>query len=211
MLYYIGIMIGASLLAFTAWLIVFRDQQRTRLIVTSIWLFAVPITLLVLDNYLVGLLWSLPLLAIIALEEGLKLTGSRITQTSRSAFALVLLFGVWEVLITKTLRVLFQGQQFQIFLDQHYLEYSLITLMPLLMHSTTAAVYAVFKSKNWMLPFALGLLVHGTFNYTRHLYFFENMGQAQIVLPFALFDIILFGGIFLLLRAYGRRTDAVSR
>ncbi|HEX2803469.1 MAG TPA: hypothetical protein VHN55_05745, partial [Sphingomicrobium sp.] len=73
MLYYIGIMIGASFLAFAAWLIVFRDQQRTRLIVTSIWLFAVPITLLVLDNYLVGLLWSLPLLAIIALEEALKL------------------------------------------------------------------------------------------------------------------------------------------
>lgn len=199
MTYYIAAMIGASGLIFAAWMVIFRNQDRGRILVLSLGLFALPIGFLVFDNYVFRLLWSAPFVVIILLEEVLKLVGSRLAKDGREAFALVLLFGLWEVVITKIIRVFFQDKSFHEFLSINHWEYSLVSLMPVLMHGTTAAIYSQFRARSWVIPFTLAFSVHAAFNYTRHLYFFMEDGQAQIRSSLLVVDVLFFGIAWLVL------------
>lgn len=207
MSYYIALMMGASMVAFAAWAVIFRDQQRIRLVVTSLWLFALPILVLVLDNHTLGLLWSIPYVVLIFFEEVLKLAGSRMARNNREAFSLVFLFGLWELAITKPVGVLFQNPQFFHFLDENYAKYSLVSSLSLLMHSTTAAIYALLRNSNWLIPFSLALVLHLVFNYTRDFYFYEETGQIKIHFSLIFGDTAFFVLAWLVIWVFYRRSQ----
>ena len=208
MSYYIALMIGASVLVMAAWTVLFRDQNRVGLFLTSIWLFAFPISFLVFDNYFLGLLWAVPYIAVIALEEFLKLIGSKIVRNEREAFALVLLFGVWEIVITKTVRVFFQDPSFYAFLGSNYVKYSIVSLTSFLMHSTTAAIYALLRTRNWLIPFSLAMLLHTVFNYTRDFYFYVEGDQTKIHFWLIFVEATCFALVWLALWRFYRRLTA---
>lgn len=203
--YYISLMIVASVLAFAAWMVIFQDQRRLQLLATSIWLFAFPILFFVLDNYVLGLLAAVPYFFFIVFEETLKIIASRIARNAREAFGLVLLFGLWEISITKTIGVLFQEQSFYKFLDSNYDEYSVVVFISLLMHSTTAAIYALLRNNNWLIPFSLAFAMHLVFNFTRDFYFREHSGQVEVNFSFILGDAVFFALAWLALWKFYRR------
>ena len=211
MYYYIALMICAFGILLGSWAIVFRDQDRLRIFLISIGLFAVPISLLVLDNYLVGLLWWIPYIAVIALEEGLKALGSRLPGSKRQALCLVSLFGIWEILITKIARVFFQDVTFYSFLNQNYGNYTAVSLVSFAMHSTTAIIYCLMRTRYIIFPFLISIAIHYIFNYTRDYYYIESAGKVTFNVSFIWFDVLSFAIMWLALWLLSRRRGGELR
>ncbi len=197
-------MIAATILLLAAWSLIFRDVNRTRMLTSSLWLFALPMILLVASNYALGIIASIPAVLFILFEEILKLAGSRFVAKNRlEAVCLVSLFGVWEIIITKLISAAVQNYQFNELLERNYLSFSFITLGAFVMHLTTAFIYAVFREKLWITVLFISFIVHAVFNFSRDFYIDVVNNKPEINLSFVYFDVVFFCVIcFLLLLAY---------
>lgn len=191
---YLGIIVGTSAAILVAWVLIFKSLRIYRLLARSLFLFGLPIAIMLLDNYTLGLLISVPYLAFLALEEALKLWGSRISADDRESFALLLLMGVWELALTKSILPFVSGPDFAEFLERNVFLYATVVVVPFFMHATTAAIYTLLRKSFWLVPLIICLLIHVLFNVSRPLYFTGSDGLDGINPNMFIMDFVAFSG-----------------
>jgi hypothetical protein len=174
------------------WMWIFRDLHRSAVFWRSTWLFGIPIAIFIGDNYTFRELYFIPYIAIIAIEEALKVIGLRTSRGNKQAIALLLLFPLWELLFTKSSATLFGGQEFATFIANSEASYLVISIMPVLMHAATAAIYIVAGRNYWSASLAVNFMVHLTFNETRGLYVSYD-AVPSVNFSFLVVDLIVFG------------------
>jgi hypothetical protein len=153
---------GALLLL--GWLYVNIDNPRCGAILKkSALLFLLPMLL-----WPGGLVLRLPLGVLIdgACEEGLKAFASTREQHPRDKFWLVALFGIWELAVDKPFWGLVLARSGDSWDRLAMVGIVSATALPVLMHTTTAAIYAfAFKDRIWV-AFIASWIVHVTFNWS---------------------------------------------
>lgn len=102
--------------------------------------------------------WTL-LLAFVVAEELLKFLAARTQTTPKNAFAIVTLFGVYELMLSKPLTMLLQGNWYLgLEID------TLFALPALALHGLTAGVYAFNSRHQPLRQLAVCILLHAAFN-----------------------------------------------
>jgi hypothetical protein len=153
---------GALLLL--GWLYVNIDNPRCAAILKkSALLFLLPMLF-----WPGGLVLRLPLGVWIdgACEEGLKAFASTREQNPKNKFWLVALFGIWELAVDKPFWGLVLAKSGESWDRLAMIGIVSATALPVLMHTTTAAIYAfAFKDRIWA-AFIAGWVVHVTFNWS---------------------------------------------
>jgi hypothetical protein len=153
------------------WSYVFREQHRRTVFGKSAIVFGIPIAVLLFLNYGLALVRTVPPIFFIALEEGLKVYASRLCKSSREAFSLVVLIGIWELLLTKGVLPWVTDPSLMTIVANNQLPYFVLILLPVFMHTVTAGIYSLWLSRSWVIPYFLSLTFHVVFNVTRDLYF----------------------------------------
>ena len=149
----------AGLLALLGWLYLTTENSRSgAMLKSSALIFALPIVFSPIDASILGMwLW-------VPCEEGLKAFASTREKRPANKFWLVALFGIWELALSKPLGGLTIAQSGE-FWDRWALSALLYaTVLPVLMHTVTAAIYAfVFEKRLWA-AFIVSWIVHLSFN-----------------------------------------------
>ena len=101
-----------------------------------------------------------------ACEEGLKAFASTREQNPKNKFWLVALFGIWELAFDKPFWGLVLARSGDSWDSLAMIGIVSATALPVLMHTTTAAIYAfAFKGRIWA-AFIASWIVHVTFNWS---------------------------------------------
>jgi hypothetical protein len=157
---------GAILLL--GWLYEMADNPRSvPMLRKSLLLFALP---LLLGS---GVLFTIPMgmWTLIACEEALKAFASKKEQSRRDKFWLVALFGVWELTVNKPFWGLDIAQSGESWDHLSMAAFLYATVLPVLMHTVTAAIYAfTFERRIWA-ALAASWAVHFAFNETAQRFF----------------------------------------
>ena len=150
-----------GLLLVFGWLYATADNPRALAILKkSLLLFALPI-----------LFWPNPLFRFplglwvaLACEEGLKAFASTREENRRDKFWLVVLFGIWELALSKPLWGFAVGRDGGAWDRLSMIGFLYATALPVLMHAVTAAIYAfTFERRLWA-AFLVSCFVHAVFN-----------------------------------------------
>jgi hypothetical protein len=155
---------AAGLMLLLLWAYLTTDNPRTNPILRkSTWLFVLP----------AAAIWALPnsisqfplsMWVGVLLEECLKVYAARTEPHPRDRFALIALFGIWELMLAKSVNLV-TGDRF----PSEWGRAEVITLLiaamvPVLMHVVTAAIYAFrFRGRLWAALVA-SWAVHTAFN-----------------------------------------------
>ena len=152
----------SGVLLLLCWLFGTSSNPRSGAILRkSLLLFVLPIA--VVPG---GLLLKLPLgiFLLVAWEEGLKAFASSREQNHLDKFWLVTLFGIWELTIDKPwwgFLIKWSSDEWNLSAVGGQLY---VTALPVLLHATTAGIYAfIFDRKPWA-AFTLSWAVHSAFN-----------------------------------------------
>jgi hypothetical protein len=158
----IALLAGATF-AIVAWTwVVFPAGRRGRALGLSALVFLIPILLIFFAHQLAGV--QFPSLLVIVAEEALKLGGARLTHSSKEALSIVVLFGLWELAVVKTISILFAGAEGAYFTQHFPLIYVFLLLLPVAMHATTGVIYAYYAPRRIAAALTGGCLFHWLFN-----------------------------------------------
>jgi hypothetical protein len=101
-----------------------------------------------------------------ACEEGLKAFVSTREQNRKDKFWLVTLFGIWELAVDKPFWGLILAKSGESWDRLAMIGIVCATVLPVLMHTVTAAIYAfAFKDRLWG-AFVASWMIHATFNWS---------------------------------------------
>ncbi|MDT9600009.1 hypothetical protein [Sphingosinicella rhizophila] len=147
---FVTLCFGAGVLSLLGWAYLTIDRPRSnQLLVKSIWLFVLPgAAIVALPNSL--FLFPLSMWALVFVEECLKAFASRTKVSSLDRFWLIVLFGIWELMLVKSMRPFTDD-----FVLSHWHRFEVLGLVvaacgAVLMHTVTAAIYAFhFQRKTW--------------------------------------------------------------
>ena len=153
-----------GVLLMLAWAYATRDNPRSlKMLAKSLGLFVFPgavLWLLPTD----WLQFPLSMWFIVFLEEFLKAFASRTERAPIDRFWLVALFEIWELMLTKTLWGLEHEAAFGDWGRLQILGITSAAALPVLMHVTTAAIYAFYFEGRLWAAFSISWLLHATFN-----------------------------------------------
>jgi hypothetical protein len=102
--------------------------------------------------------------AVVASEEALKAFASTREQRQIDRFWLVTLFGIWELILDKSVLGLILGHEVATWTGLQIAGLLYATALPALMHTVTAAIYAFTSKTRIWAAFLAGWTVHFAFN-----------------------------------------------
>lgn len=181
---------SVGVLLLLGWLYATTGNPRSwAMLRKSFLFFAVPIMLLApaqLFQFPLGM-WAL-----VACEEGLKAFASRREQARINRFWLVALFGIWELTVDKPFWGLVVAQSGESWDRLALIGLVYATTLPVLMHTVTAAIYALaFDEKRLWAAFLASWLLHTTFN--------EAVDYFGLSPAAAAIETVILGGVLALL------------
>jgi len=153
---------AAGLICILGWFYATTDNPRSGAIFKkSLLIFVLPIffapTQLFLKLPLGLFIWA-------AAEEGLKVFASTREVRREDKFWLILLFGIWELTVSKPLWGVVIARSGETWDRLSMMGLIYATALPVLMHALTAAIYAfTFERRLWA-AFIASWVVHATFN-----------------------------------------------
>jgi hypothetical protein len=138
-------------------------------------------------------------------EEWLKrMAGRRVLSENISVFYLICLFGIWELTISKSLMPLFSTWP-SLSSDWSIAVFIWLVSLPIIMHASTAAIYAFYRRGDGNLRYWPCVAIHWAFNASRELYGevpFDEVSLLSLVIDSAVWVLLL---LFLLRRAIQSR------
>jgi hypothetical protein len=155
---------GLGVLLLLGWTYFTTENPRSNaLLLKSLWLLVLPAAALIaLPDRIFA--WALGMWFAILLEECLKAYAARSEQQSSDRFALVALFGIWELMLAKPLWALTGGQVPEGWGRWEVFGLVLAAVVPVLMHVVTATIYAFhFRGRLWAALLS-SWVVHITYN-----------------------------------------------
>ena len=148
----------AGVLCLLGWLYATAGDSRSPTILKkSLWLIVLPILLIPLPL-------SLGMWALVAFEEGVKAFASTREQNPTRKFWLVSLFGVWELMLDKPFWGLIGDQSAESWDQVSLIGLVLATMIPVLMHAVTAAIYAFWFAGRLWAAFIMSWIIHMVYN-----------------------------------------------
>jgi hypothetical protein len=175
---------AAGAAALLVWLLQTIDNpRRAALLRKSMVFFILPGALLVAIQFVAPLPLIVPLhplliiLLLMLIEEFLKFSAARSEQRPADKFALAMLFGIFELLLSKPIGPLLGGAFYGEWSRWGYVGITLGGLLALLMHSVTAALYAFrFTRRRWV-----GLIACFALHTTYNMAMLITMGNVWVV------------------------------
>ena len=153
---------GVSLLG---WLYMTMNLPgATKLLLRSLWLIVVPMLAFQLIPDRVGTILFLTSGAML-LEELVKLNAARREQRALMRFWLVTLFGIWELILSKPIMSLGDRHSMASLERADLLLIASVSLTPVIMHATTAAVYAFRQTNRPWLQLIVCWGIHTAYNF----------------------------------------------
>ncbi len=151
----------AGVLCLLGWLYATADNPRSSAILKkSLWLFVLPVLLTPAPFFT----FPLGMWALVAFEEGVKAFASTREQDAKNRFWLLSLFGVWELTLDKPFWGLVVAQSAESWDRASLFGLALATVIPVVMHAVTAAIYAFcFEGRLWA-AFITSWLIHTAYN-----------------------------------------------
>ena len=155
---------GVGVILLLLWAYFTTDNPRSnRLLLKSSWLFVLP----------GAAIWALPdsiyrfplsMWFAVLIEECLKFYAARTEPRPRDRFALIALFGIWELMLAKSVGMLTGDRLPANWGRPEAIMLLLAAMVPVLMHIVTAAIYAFrFRGRLWA-AFVASWAVHTAFN-----------------------------------------------
>lgn len=150
-----------GILCLLGWLYVTADDPRsTAILKKSLWLIFLPAIL----NPVPWLGLPLGMWLGILFEEAIKAFASTREQHPVRKFWLISLFGVWELMVGKPfwgLVIAGSGEEWD---RLSLIGLSIATMIPVLMHAVTAAIYAFWLDGRLSVAIAVSWAIHAAFN-----------------------------------------------
>lgn len=166
----------AGVIALLGWLYAnAANPQARNLLGKSVGIFAVPIVFMPGEWVLLHVgMW-----AAVAIEEALKAVASRSEKSPTNRFWLVALFGIWELMLDKPWWGFRLADQVASWGRLEIIGLVIGTVLPVLVHTVTAAIYAfAFQGRLWA-AFLTAWFVHLIFNAT--VAYFGPSGSAVMM------------------------------
>ena len=180
-----------------AWSLVFDGVVNRRKILFRSTYTLLPITLiLIFLDRVVDYIIPFSIISV-ALEEVCKIALSRTCKDRDEAFALVGLFGIWEIVISKAPLTIWRSAEFSNFVMDNIFVILIMTASVALMHFATAAIYAYFLKGKLIIQFLVCFIIHISVNTASYFYIVPVDGKNV----FDTLTVISVGVIMLLLSA----------
>ena len=182
---YAVITFTAGVLCLLAWLYATVDNPRqTTILKKSLWCILLPMLLTPAPLFT----FPLGMWALVAFEEAVKAFASTRETELKNKFWLVSLFGAWELTLDKPFWGLVVAQSADSWDRVALIGLVLATTIPVVMHATTAAIYAFwFQGRLWA-AFITSWVIHTAYN--ESVDYFGLSPSVQLV-QFALLAILL--------------------
>jgi hypothetical protein len=161
---YAALCFAAGILLLAGWAHLTVDNPRSgKMALKALWLFALPAGVVIaLPDALLA--FPLSMWVFVAVEEGLKANAARTEKNPYDKFWLVALFGLVELTLAKPLMGLGSDTELSGWGRWDLLGLTAATVIPVLMHTVTAAIYAFYlKGKIWA-QLVICWAVHVLFN-----------------------------------------------
>ena len=161
---------GVGVILLLVWAYLTTDNPRSnRLLLKSCWLFVLP----------GAAIWALPdgiyrfplsMWVAVLIEECLKVFAAKTEPDPRNRFALIVLFGIWELMLAKSMGVVAGDRLPAEWGRPEAIALVLAAVVPVLMHMVTAAIYAFRFGRRLWAAFVASWAVHTAFNEGVHLF-----------------------------------------
>ena len=165
-------LLAAGLALLLGWLALTLDNPRLPILLRKcVVFFILPGSLMVVIPGVVpmSMLGGFPigalLLASVLAEEFLKVSAARSEHRPLDKFALVMLFGILELLLVKPIGPFFAGAMLGEWSRWGLIGITMGGLLAVLMHSVTAALYAFRFAERPLLGFITCFAIHATYNF----------------------------------------------
>lgn len=134
-----------------------------RLFFRSLWLFAAPMLIIILlPNPRLPFLVAV--LGLVLVEELIKLNAARWELSSIRKFWMVALFGIWELMLAKPFLGFDSPAELAAVERADLLLIAASGIVPVVMHSVTAAIYAFRLKRKPFLQLTVCWTIHATYN-----------------------------------------------
>lgn len=163
-----------------------RQYGTLHMIRSSAVQFGVPILCIFAAQQIVP--FEIPIVAVIAVEEALKVRAARKCVDERSVGWFVASFGFWEMLITKSFVILLTWGYTGPLVQDHPILYTVVVVLPAGMHASTAAIYDMLAATKPFVAVAASLTLHSLFNMAAPHVFSVRSGHITIVTLFVVLE-----------------------